>query len=285
MSLPQNPGIYQLICKNTNKYYIGKALNIRDRMYGHKSGWKHCKSTSILNRAIKKYGWENFEIKILVEYKQIEDNVLLEIEEYYIKKYDATNRDVGYNIKKNNRDATWFKGIEHPCYGKSKFKESVEKTLKILENMPKEIPKSNWVRKRVQPVNCRPVKQIDMITNQILKIWNSSTEAAREFGRETAKATINSICRKIPTKGYYNKSCFGYFWQFADDNTPIEELCPFKVKQIDIETGNVVKIWKSPVEAALTLTGSKKRRSVISSACRKSNTRNHTAYGFKWEYV
>ena len=83
------------IYKTTNivngKVYIGQhkvqSLFDKDTYIG---------SGSILIKAIKKYGKENFSKEILtIAISQSEADVL---EKYYIKKYDSTNTEKGYNI-------------------------------------------------------------------------------------------------------------------------------------------------------------------------------------------
>lgn len=76
----------------SNKYYIGiTSQNIEKRWqngYGYKTN-KH------FWRAIQKYGWDNFEHKILKQNLTKEKAEELEI--YYIQKYNSTNVDFGYN--------------------------------------------------------------------------------------------------------------------------------------------------------------------------------------------
>ena len=73
------------------KIYIGKCSK--------KTKNKYLGSGKLINRAIKKYGRENFSRKILDD--DIENkNLLNEREKYWIKFYDATNLNIGYNISK-----------------------------------------------------------------------------------------------------------------------------------------------------------------------------------------
>lgn len=88
------------IYKTTNiingKVYIGQhkvqSLFDKDTYIG---------SGSILIKAIKKHGKENFSKEILtIAISQSEADVL---EKYYIKKYDSTNPEKGYNILKGGQ--------------------------------------------------------------------------------------------------------------------------------------------------------------------------------------
>ncbi len=53
--------IYQHIAPN-GKSYIGQTKDLKEREYLHKSEHSHC---TYFRRAIKKYGWDNFQHKIL----------------------------------------------------------------------------------------------------------------------------------------------------------------------------------------------------------------------------
>ena len=62
-----------------------------------------------------------------------------------------------------------------------------------------------------------------------------------------------------------------------------------KVKQINIETNDLIKIWNSATEASIFLTGKIVSKEQIYRACKnykdtKGNIRK-TALGFKWEYL
>ena len=83
--------IYKTTNKVNGKIYIGqhkvRSVFATDRYLG--SGVK-------LQFAIKKYGKENFSKEIItIAMSQLEADVL---EKYYIKKYDSTNPEKGYNI-------------------------------------------------------------------------------------------------------------------------------------------------------------------------------------------
>ena len=108
---PKEAGIYKLTCGVNNKIYIGKANNIYNRL----KVYPRCKNGigNYLKSAIKKYGWELFDVEILeiVEnFDKLKDNdSLLERESHYIKIYNATNSEIGYNICKYSNDNTGMK--------------------------------------------------------------------------------------------------------------------------------------------------------------------------------
>lgn len=100
--LPNNiMGIYILKYDN-NKVYIGQAGNIKARAYEHNN-----KQIQPCDIALKKH---NAIISILEEVNDI--NLLEEKEIFYISKYNATNKNLGYNILLGG-NASGKKGVEN----------------------------------------------------------------------------------------------------------------------------------------------------------------------------
>lgn len=84
--------IYKLWNDINTKLYIGQTTNLLKRARNGE-GYKGCRH---LYHAIQKYGWDVFHYEVLAECEtQEEANVL---EKYYIKLYDTTNSNKGYNI-------------------------------------------------------------------------------------------------------------------------------------------------------------------------------------------
>ena len=93
----RNPcGIYKITNIDTKEIYIGKSVKIADRWI------KHIKSAcglegvadSQFQRALKKYGVDNFTWEILEE---VEKDKLTEREKYYISFYGT--KEYGYNLR------------------------------------------------------------------------------------------------------------------------------------------------------------------------------------------
>jgi group I intron endonuclease len=78
-------GIYKITNKINGKCYIGQSINIEKRFRDHKAP-RSLKRNSILSRAIKKYGIQNFEFSIICECKREELN---EREMFFIKEFAA----------------------------------------------------------------------------------------------------------------------------------------------------------------------------------------------------
>ena len=90
-------GVYKITNLITKEFYIGSSSNIKRRWAEHKQRSKHMNKeyNKALYESIRKYGLENFNIKILEECEEV---FLLEREQFYIKKLKAIS--LGFNQEK-----------------------------------------------------------------------------------------------------------------------------------------------------------------------------------------
>jgi group I intron endonuclease len=86
--------IYIFKNKTNNKAYIGKTNNIERRQIEHLSKSKTSNNGHFYN-AIRKYGFDNFELNILYECENEEQAYLKETD--YIKLYKSNDKTFGYN--------------------------------------------------------------------------------------------------------------------------------------------------------------------------------------------
>ena len=116
-----------------NKVYIGITCKTP------KQRWKNGKSytnNKYMNNAIKKYGWESIEHKIL--YKNLTKEAAEQKEIELIAKYDSTNQSKGYNIDKGGNHQGKTSDITRERLSKSHLghklkdetKEKIKQTLK-----------------------------------------------------------------------------------------------------------------------------------------------------------
>lgn len=100
--------IYKIINKNDNKFYIGSTKNFKKRKLVHllklKNQTHHCIH---LQRAVNKYGIENFDFLIIEEcenYKEVEQDILNNLD--YSKVYNVSKSASGGDLIHNhpNRD-------------------------------------------------------------------------------------------------------------------------------------------------------------------------------------
>ena len=85
--------VYMFKNKINGKVYIGKTINWKGRERGHKNSAKNPKY--YFGRALRKYGWDNFERDCLIDDVPEED--LDDLETEYIKFYNSKNPAFGYN--------------------------------------------------------------------------------------------------------------------------------------------------------------------------------------------
>jgi group I intron endonuclease len=135
MECPKEAGIYKLTCKINGKIYVGKSVDINRRIKDHKRG----RDGYLFKRAIKKHGWDSFDLEILEivkNFDKLKDNSsLLDREAYYIELFDSTNLEKGYNLCKHSNDTTGTHlSEEHKAklrianLGRKMSRESIEKT-------------------------------------------------------------------------------------------------------------------------------------------------------------
>jgi group I intron endonuclease len=102
-------GVYRWVNKLNNETYIGSSINLTNRLgeYYSKKYLKYKSNNSRINRALLKYGYENFDLEIL-EYCNKEN--VINREQYYL---DLLNPE--YNILKIAGSSLGFK---HSSYSK-----------------------------------------------------------------------------------------------------------------------------------------------------------------------
>lgn len=100
--------IYSYKNKTNGKRYIGQTINPQQRKSAHISDSTHIDTK--FYRAVRKYGWDNFEYEILAESE--DRNELDKLEVDFIKSFNSIEN--GYNIRS---------GGEHPTMGEETKKK------------------------------------------------------------------------------------------------------------------------------------------------------------------
>lgn len=95
--------VYLLTNKINNKIYVGVTNNYPKRMREHKAA----KNNFPISRAIRKYGWENFDSQILFESVDCSHTYLV-AESKFIKQYNSQNPDVGYNLTSGGQETPGY---------------------------------------------------------------------------------------------------------------------------------------------------------------------------------
>lgn len=125
--------VYKTINLKNNKIYIGKheTVNENDNYLG---------SGLLLKRSIEKHGIENFKREI-IEYCETTEQ-LNELEKYWIKLLDSTNKKIGYNIMPGGDGGDNF--TNHPNKDLLRIRYSLaQKGKKISELCKQKISEAN----------------------------------------------------------------------------------------------------------------------------------------------
>ena len=200
--------IYMIYNDFDNNVYIGKAKN------GALSRWRehigYClKNNQYLHRAMRKYGVEHYQYKIIEE--NVSEEKLNEREKYWIKYYNSKVPN-GYNETDGGDGGNALGLLEWKQNNPEKVSEISRKTIKNAklwrENNPdkaKEID-DKW-RAAGQQARRKSIYMCDLNTGEILKEFPSIISAAKNFGAVNG-STISKVLRGI------TKSAYGYFWKY-----------------------------------------------------------------------
>ena len=157
--------IYCFTNKINNKKYIGQTINPNQRYNAHKSNYQNSNNqeyNSLLHKAFRKYGFENFDYEILS--KDIDDIELLnQLEIFYIKKFNTKVQN-GYNVESGGKNAPKPKTLEHK-------KKEIWSQAKLTEEEVIELRKAYKAKK--SPTEIYNKKYKDRLHyNSFLNIWS-----------------------------------------------------------------------------------------------------------------
>lgn len=210
--LTEAGGIIYKITNNINgKVYIGQTIrSVERRFVEHKTKDSACRK---LNRAMDKYGKNNFSIEELVKAKTQED--LDRLEKKYIKQYDAINS--GYNIREGGSNGKW-----HP--------ESIEKM------------RQSQITRLAETTT--GVYQFDLRGNLIRK-WRSEREILDETGWKVGDCLTN--------KRHMRYGFIWLRENNPELALQKSKKCRPKRRKIIAEKGEEIKVFKSLAEASRQL--------------------------------
>ena len=133
--------IYKLTSPN-GKVYIGRTFDFDDRMYSHYRAAYHKKLNFPLYKAIRKYGWDNFQKEIICEVNprdsvKLEEELILAHNSVKVG-LNAIYKGEGGDVWKDRRDTEEYmeyiakmkeltKGDKNGMYGKKHSKSAIQK--------------------------------------------------------------------------------------------------------------------------------------------------------------
>lgn len=214
--------IYKITNKVNGKIYIGlttKGSGVRYRQHWNES---RIGEPAPIHNAMRKYGEDNFIVEIIDFAETV--NELKEKEKYYIAKYNATDKSIGYNVSLGG-DGNM--GYTHSEEIKQKLRELALNRPPASEETRRKISEANKGRKpnattraELEKHNVKTSKticQFDKDLNFIAE-YPSIAEAARQTGidRTTIQKQLNG------TTFLKRKKQIKFIWK-------LKEECEFSV--------------------------------------------------------
>lgn len=169
--MANNYCVYMHRNKINNKVYIGQTCNIKVRW--HPISYK---GSSYFYNAIEKYGWDNFEHIILIDNLSLEE--ANQKEKYFIKIYESTNRNKGYNLKTGGNNG-------YQLSKETRQKIRLSNQLYAKNNLDKLLI-------RLEKMHEKARKKVICLNNN--KIFNSQLEAANYAGLKNS-TPISRCCK------------------------------------------------------------------------------------------
>ena len=243
----RNPGlIYKITNLINGKVYIGQTY----RLLRHRiTCYKRLKCNEHLKNAIIKYGFDNFKFEVIYETHNI--NELNEKEIFYIKEYNSTDKNIGYNIDLGGRNKIVSEETKQKMsksgLGKKQTKEHIDKRIKrgeaakvlgrpkteeqkkwLSENSPKfwlgkdrgeEFAEKNRLAKLLNGESIA-VYLYDLETKEIIAEYRSMTEAS--VITKTSFTKVSRHCNFI--NKVYDKQIFTFKNDFEKNKEKFETL-------------------------------------------------------------
>lgn len=203
--------------KINGKMYVGQTVNGNDPNKRWLNGLGY-RTQQYFWRAIKKYGWDNFEHEVIASNltKEEADN----FEKLLIKELDTMNKDKGYNIVAGGQGSSGYHPSEET---RKKIGEASRKNNELGLLNTEEIRKKNseWhknnplpgqFKKGQTPWNkgCSPVMCVE--TGEI---FSGAHEAEAKTG--ISNANITAVCKG--KKG--RKTAGGFHWKYYTEETNV----------------------------------------------------------------
>lgn len=236
----QKAGIYLIKNLINNKIYIGKAVNIYNRIAQHVRllRRKSLDENIYLINSWFKYGEDNFQY-IILEYLERDENLLKERELYWINYYNSTDRNIGYNLRidtstncivsQETRELQSRNRIQR-YIDKPELKENIGKYFKeFWKNNPDKLKEMS--EKVSKAITIYHIYQYDKKSKKFIKKWETITDILKE-NPTYKKHNIYAVCSGE------KPSMYGYIWEKRLINEDIVRSSG-KLENLDIQDNNL----------------------------------------------
>jgi len=254
--------IYKIINLINNKIYVGKDSCCNPDYFG---------SGININKAIKKYGKENFKKEIL-EDNIVDNNILNELEKFWIKELNATNRNIGYNIASGGDGGNTFLGKTEEEMKEIRNKLSKNNSKRIGEKSPMFGKKLSEDRKRKLKIGYDNMNDVSILRMKMGLL--NAHETIRNTIRNEEHAKKIGIANRGKKRSKYvlEKMSKSQKGKHTGANNPMSK------KVLCLETN---EIFDCQAYGAEKIYGNKKYYRRVY----KSIKENKCIFGFSWKYV
>lgn len=240
----------------SNKVYIGITGRTLVQRAGY-SGERYDKCPAF-GRAIKKYGWENFTSELLAQ--NLTEEEAKRLEKYYIKLYDSTNPEKGYNISAG--------GDGFLIYDREEIINLWNQGLGVLEIINSVGCDKSIVQKTLNDYNIpkgerilrgRDTTEYDKLLQDVFKLWDEGKSVGEiQTILNINDNTITHALNKLQIDGkerikrsagkYHQKKVYQFDKQgnFLNEYESVAEA----ERQTNIHHGNIVRVCKGERKSA-----------------------------------
>lgn len=277
-NIPQykTPVIYLILCLVNCKIYIGSTKSFAERYRRHRYDYQHKTDTMVLYRAMKKYGFYQFEFFILEDLPNLPDSATMKTllqkrEQYWVDTFRSYDSHIGYNIAKNI--AKSMLGVKMSESAKNKVKAARQRqpiTHSMLEAL------------RInREAKSKPVLRLDPFTLEILEEYPKISIASKRYGlhQSLIPASIKSSTKSAGFYWVYNKNDINDLRErIQSKNGAGRRYYNRPVRQLD-KDGNEIKIWSNTAEIGELLGLNRDRI----TQC--THIKGAMCGGYCWEYI
>lgn len=191
-------GIYGLRNKTTGKWYIGQSWNIKSRLRSYKSS--KCVCQPKIFRAIRKYGYEDFEVFTLETMPCPSQIALNRIEDKWINIHDSIKN--GYNTREAGSRGRHSLETKKLMREKGLHRKHSEKSIQLMREIKRRDRKvgkehPNYGKRHNESV-IEKIKSARAIQKHSLESNLKRSEAAKRlWATRRENGTLKDVCSKI----------------------------------------------------------------------------------------